>query len=599
MFIQTGLKKITGATLTFALFGLALGVRLIYLNDLEDNPLFDVFPKAMDHSNFDQAAVNFVEGDWLARSTNNSFSPLYKYFLGMLYWISGKNYFFVYLFQFVLGACGAVLVFRISTDYFGFRAGLFAYFGMVFFTTHIIYEGVLLRASFISFLGLWSFYLLNRLKQNSTLFSLVCATLVLSLFFQARPNTLLVLPAVFLYLHFNVWKDESFDKVRRNWTLFLGVLLGSFIPLLVQCYLVNGRFVLFDASGPHTFISGNLTSYSGVGFDLHVVKNYQRENVLNYASNIRYLVSHIADDPLGFFGLYLRKLFFFFNDFESPTNISVYLYREFSPFLSNLWNHFALFSSLGLIGIVIAIRKKKSAFFLYTYIVMLSLAILIFLNESRYRIPVVPYFIIFSGYALDVILTSFQRGQWSRFISLLTAAIILLVCFQESYGLRRARMDDFNNMAYAWIKKNRLEKARVYLDRGLVLYPADPKINFNKGQYHFIKEEWKCAEKFFKKSLELDPDLHEAQSRLSEVWFERSKLEMKLGRFETAIGLLRRFLESDPESAGARANLGVCYAHMGLYAKAREQFLKVLVIDPENGPAKSNLSLLSTISQVP
>ena len=66
------------------LFCFAFGIRLIYLEELSETPLFDVFPRAMDHSNFDQAAISFINGDWLAKSTNNSFSPLYKYFLGIV-----------------------------------------------------------------------------------------------------------------------------------------------------------------------------------------------------------------------------------------------------------------------------------------------------------------------------------------------------------------------------------------------------------------------------------------------------------------------------------------------------------------------------------
>ncbi|MEE2986232.1 MAG: hypothetical protein VX667_00380, partial [Nitrospinota bacterium] len=60
----------------------ALLIRLIYLIELSRFPLFDTVLATMDHFNFDQRALNFSKGDWLARSPNNSYSPLYKYFLG-------------------------------------------------------------------------------------------------------------------------------------------------------------------------------------------------------------------------------------------------------------------------------------------------------------------------------------------------------------------------------------------------------------------------------------------------------------------------------------------------------------------------------------
>ena len=63
--------------LLVSLFIIALGVRLIYLKELQNNPLFDFFPSSLDHFNFDESAQNFANGDLLARSVNNSFSPLY------------------------------------------------------------------------------------------------------------------------------------------------------------------------------------------------------------------------------------------------------------------------------------------------------------------------------------------------------------------------------------------------------------------------------------------------------------------------------------------------------------------------------------------
>ena len=229
--------------LLLGLFCFAMVIRLLYLFELPENPLFDIFPRALDHSNFDEGAVNFSSGDWLAKSVNNSFSPLYKYFLGILYWVLNQNYFLVYLVQFILGACGSVLTFLITRHFFGLRAGFFAFLGLALFSTHIIYEGILLRASFISFLGLWSFYLLMRLPERDSIAYLVLATISLSLFFQVRPNTLLCLPVICFYFHKIVWQQHTIESKVRNWFIFGGVLFGSFLPLLIQCYIVHGKFI--------------------------------------------------------------------------------------------------------------------------------------------------------------------------------------------------------------------------------------------------------------------------------------------------------------------------------------------------------------------
>ncbi|MFQ5444052.1 MAG: glycosyltransferase family 39 protein, partial [Nitrospinales bacterium] len=468
------------------LFSLAFGVRLIYLQEFPNNPLFDIVPQAMDHFNFDQAAINFAEGDLLARSPNNSFSPLYKYFLGVLYWLFGRNFYVIYSVQFALGALGSVLVYWIGRDLFGTRAGLIAFFGFALYSTQIFYEGILLRASFITFLGLLSFFLLTRLQKELTISRLVVATLALSLFFQARPNTLLCLPPVLVFLHCYVFRGKPGGEVARSWSVFTGVLLLSFIPLLVQCYVVHGRFVFFDASGPHTFIAGNLTSYSGVGFEEQVVEDYRKQNILGYGSNIQYLLGHIAQSPWEFFKLYLRKVYFFFNDFEAPSNLSVYLYREFSEWSGKLLNHFALYSSLGLAGMALAARQRKPVFLLASFALALTLSVVLFLNESRYRLPAVPYYILFGAYAASTLIGWTFQKHFKDAAILAAVAALLFFTFLEPKGIAHIRTDDYNNAALAWREKGNLAKANEFLDRALALNPRDPTTHFNKGQYFYI-----------------------------------------------------------------------------------------------------------------
>ena len=59
------------------LFLLALAVRGIYFIELSQIPYFDIVLPVYDHFNFDQGALSFAAGDVLARSPNNSYSPLY------------------------------------------------------------------------------------------------------------------------------------------------------------------------------------------------------------------------------------------------------------------------------------------------------------------------------------------------------------------------------------------------------------------------------------------------------------------------------------------------------------------------------------------
>ena len=105
------------------LFLIALAVRGIYFFELSHLPYFDIILPVYDHFNFDQGALSFAAGDLLARSPNNSYSPLYKYFLGSIYFIFGRNFYAVYAIQFTLGALGSVLLFLIGKRLFGMLLG--------------------------------------------------------------------------------------------------------------------------------------------------------------------------------------------------------------------------------------------------------------------------------------------------------------------------------------------------------------------------------------------------------------------------------------------------------------------------------------------
>ncbi|NIQ03634.1 MAG: hypothetical protein GWO19_25815, partial [Nitrospinaceae bacterium] len=67
------------------------------------------------------------------------------------------------------------------------------------------------------FFGVLSCYLLLRLEEGYRPLRLAAAALALSMFFQARPNTLLVLPLVLVFLHRSVLTSVPEGRRFRGW----------------------------------------------------------------------------------------------------------------------------------------------------------------------------------------------------------------------------------------------------------------------------------------------------------------------------------------------------------------------------------------------
>ncbi len=446
-------KNSSPMLLTF-LFFFALLIRLFYLFDLSKLPYFDTYLIGLDQASINQAAQNLANGDWLANSDNNRIAPLYKYFLGFLYVITDQNYYLVYLVQFIFGSISAVLIFKISKDLIGIIPAYFAFFAFSLYGPEIVYEGITLRAGMVTFLGLWSFYLLQKLSPGSTRKSLIWAALATSLFFQIRPNTILCLPFILWHLHRSVFKIESKESVSFGWMIYGGTLVISFVPLLVQSYLVHDRFVFFDASGPIAFMSGNLISYAGYGFDFSALGLFANKAEVSYGQVLNTIISNILEYPFEFFQMYFRKLYFLLNDFEPPSNISLYLYGEHSKILPYLWNHFSLFSALGLVGLVLAISNKEKFFLLYGYTLALSLSVLLFHVVSRFRIPIVPFWIILAAYAVSIIIRQLKSRKYLNVVVISLVALFFIGCFQlPKSGVKLIRHMDYCNLGMSYLKR--------------------------------------------------------------------------------------------------------------------------------------------------
>ena len=247
--------------------------------------------------------------------------------------------------------------------------------------------------------------------------------------------------------------------------MFLIPLLLSFIPLLVQCYLIHGRFVFFDSSGPTAFMAGNFLDYPGAGFDPKLLVEFQKAHQLENLSPVSFIFQQVMMDPVGFLKMIWRKLFFYFNDLEGASNLSIYLYLENSKVLPFMISHFSLFSALGLMGVVLAIQKREKVFLLYAFLAGLILSVVLFHVVSRFRVPSTPFLILFAAYAVGRACTWWSRKEYRP---IAVFAVVFLALF---YGLRapedftKVRYVDYCNWSSAYLTEEKwfdLEKAETY-----------------------------------------------------------------------------------------------------------------------------------------
>lgn len=131
-----------------------------------------------------------------------------------------------------------------------------------------------------------------------------------------------------------------------------------------------------------------------------------------------------------------------------------------------------------------------------------------------------------------------------------------------------------------------------------------------KANEHYVKEEWKKAEKLYLKAASLDPACGKAYSRLGVIYLkmnnnhqdalEAFKQALKLDpnngyilnnmglvyhsmeKYDKSIECLEKAIKIDISQASRHANLGIVYFAKRQYAKAERAFKKAVALDPDN-----------------
>tara|TARA_B100000315_G_scaffold151864_1_gene140693 strand:- start:14074 stop:16137 length:2064 start_codon:yes stop_codon:yes gene_type:complete len=553
----------------FLIFFISVSIRILYFYHFNENPFFHFIHDTSDAINFDAGAQNFASGDLLATSANDNYSPLYKYFLGFIYILAGRNLPVVWGVQFFLGTITVLLVFLITSKLFNERAALISSTLYALYGPELMYEGILLRASFITFLGVLSLYLLIQLEEKSNLLEIVITGFAISLFIQSRPNVILV----FALLFFVSFYCTDRKNLKKYLSLSFIVLL-LFIPLLIQAYIVHGKFVFFDASGLTAILMGNNPGYTGT--DYLPDFRHSGDTALNYKQAVFILLQNLIGHPVEMISLYLRKFYYFFNSYEYASNYNFYIFQEFSFLLKTPFSNFAFFSSLGLMGFLLNVDNFKRLRLLYTYMIGMTVSVVLFYIISRFRIPVVPYFAIFAGCFLDKVCAWCVFKRYKKIILSVTTFIILLFMFNTVPDISKTNAaNEYGNLGNAYLNIGNIKKAAAAYNKSLKIDPNNFYSHNNLGKVYTKQGRLSEALSEFTASIKLNPVQWETFYNLGLVY-------MRSGQFNEGEKALSSARNLAPQVSQIYFSLGNLYQEMELFDKSLESYKNYLSLAGED-----------------
>lgn len=616
---------------------LAVGVllRASYLSEIVQAPDFD--RPLLDPQFYDYWARALVSGDWtppagqpdpLVASTPFTRPPGYPYFLALVYLLTGRSYLAIRLVQMGLGLVNAVLVFLLGRALFGRAVGLLTAAFMAVYWIFIYFEGELNSPPLVIFLVLCAMHFLRLWPKKITVARALVPGLFLGALIVVRPEALLFVPVLLAWAWWVLHRNRAAGRfVAAAAWLLLGVAL-MIAPVTLRNYIVGKEFVLIATGGGFNFYAGNNELSNGTwpqvdmrktcgiaiewgNFDMPVAvraleKKLGREHMTHSDFSRHFAkraLEYIRGHPRRIARLVGKKAALFWGPGEISNNKVIHFDKLNSRTLRYLPGFPAAVSTflLGLFLFVVELRRSRqqerispaqaeaqaqaemSVLFLL-YVATCFFAILPFHLAARYRVPIMPFLLLFSAYALCRLgaffaARDFRRGGlWALAgLGLFGFFSIPLVPYEQNLGQWH------HDRALAYRNKGEDDLAIRAFRNAIEANPNSAYYHVNLGAALKQQGDLDGAIRSYRRALQLNPHLALAHNNLGHALYEQGKLDDAIAHYQTAI-------QENFEMTLAYLNLGVALLDQGKPEEAIDSFAKVIELDPDDRFADYHLA---------
>lgn len=604
-------------------------VRIAYLVEFSKTPEFN--NPGVDPAYHDYWAWALASGDWTPPSVypdpkireNPYFRPPgYSFFLAIIYKVFGHDYFMARLIQMLIGVLNCFLAYLLVKRLGKPVPALITAFLMAFYWAFIYFDAEFQDVTLQITFGLLLFLLLDYwLSRNRGWPFALMAGLAAGLFTVVRPNILIFIPFVALWMGWVAWKVDKRAAVSGILLLLAGlaVVIG---PVTLRNYRVSGKFVLVSSNSGINLYIGNNSETDGVStfipelqeylgrkdawtcFDYPgIVKGIERKTSVktDYSGANGYFnrkaVAFVRENPGKALKFILKKAAFFWGPREISSNEVLDLKRRDSAVLSKMPMAFPFILASGLIGLALALvrlfrnreeRERYSLFALaFVFVAVYFLSYLPFFVVSRYRLPVVPFLFIAGSYFIHSIFVSLQQKRFKKPAVLggLFVAVYLLLSV-EIYPYAPDLSRYYTQTGLAYVKENKIELARIEYGKALALNPDNIEANISLGGMYLSESNALGAEKCYLIVLKQNPDDVGANVGLA------SALAL-LGRNEEAVGYFEKVIKLAPDNLQAHFNYALMLMRTGKLEQAKEHFMSVANAKPDDRGALINIGKIS------
>ncbi len=610
---------------------LGLLLRVAYLGEIIHEPTFSY--TVYDPQYNDYWARGMATGEWVlpagvndpeVRTTPHGRPPGYPHFLAGVYWLFGANYLAPRLVQMALGLVNVVLIFLLGRAVFGRAVGLVSAAFLAVYWAFIYFEGLLTYPAVVVFVLLVLMHVLRLWHRRPAFQWALLAGIVLGVFGLFRPNGLLFVPVLAVWMGWVLHRRGAWRPVLAGVVgLVLGVLI-ALTPGVVRNYRVAGDFVFISSYGGLNFYVGNneeascvepripeLEELAGIRnwccFDYPLIvrglgEKLGKEN-LRFSEANRYFygqaIRFIREHPLKFLKNTGKKALLFWGPREI-TNDTVLAYDKRHAVVLRYLPGFPWVLALFLVGLAAVVGSRGGvnteprtaaaswefavvlALFVFTYF----LSVIPFFIAGRYRVPIIPFLLLFGAYAV-VHVARFVRSRAYGRAGLWTVAGAVLL------GLAHWNPTGYEpslavwHFRYALAQEHNGDAASAIGSYRQAIAAGEEPDGAHANLARLLAREGRAEEAVaaFREALERQPDnvaLH------NDFGYELVRLK----HFEEAIEQYRAALGLDSKFVLAHNNLGNALLGQGQFEEAEKHFLEAARIEPEDRHASYNLGNL-------
>ncbi|MFH2048414.1 MAG: tetratricopeptide repeat protein [bacterium] len=570
---------------------LAIIIRIIYLIEMSHNPGFTV--PMVDEKWHWLWANEIIEKSFWGEGAYFR-APFYPYFLAFLSFITNSSIFWAKFLQLLICGGTAYFIYKLAEHLFDYKVGILAGFIYAIYGTFLYYEAMFLIPVVFVFLLVWGMYRLIAYKDSLSFKSWLLTGIIFGLAAISRPNILLVMPFLALWLFFYSDKTSSLiNRLKKPTIVFIGVVL-MILPVTIRNIIVTDDFSLISTQGGVNFYIGNNPVADGLTMKMPevdmnesmswdqfipaTIAAAQREKgrSLTEAEASSFwtakAVDFILNNPGKFIELTWQKFVYLISGFENSDNSDIYYERGKSTLYSVLlWNYglrfpFGLLFPLFILGIYFTRSDFKNLLPLYIFILAYIPTIVLFLVTARHRLPLIPVLIIIAAAGIIKAIDLIRQKNWRY---LLIGGIILLlslVLLNREYYLEGGS-NQFQIHFNAGIKADHLgnyaESEKEYL-KADEFFPYSASLITNLGYSQYMQGKYSDAETNYKRALKIDPEFYSAYNNLGLILTEKNLND-------SAIILFNQSLKYFDYELTDKSKLGLIYLNLAdAYEKTKQ-----------------------------